>query len=66
MNNDKRYIPGTRPEWNRTLPEGYDNEIVDSHGNNYDNGYNFEEADTEKERAVNKARGEEVLKNAKV
>lgn len=40
---EKRYIPGTNPEWNRELPEGYDNSLVDSAGHNWDNGYNFDE-----------------------
>lgn len=72
MNTEKHYIPGTDPKWNRTLPEGYDNEIVDSHGNNYDNGYNFEEPSdpedyettAEKQRAISEARGKEALKDA--
>ncbi len=36
-------IPGTSPDWNRNLPEGYSNSLVDENGNNYDNGYNFDE-----------------------
>jgi hypothetical protein len=36
-------IPGTSPEWDRKLPEGDINSLVDSYGNNYDNGYNFDE-----------------------
>jgi len=40
-------IPGTNPEWDRNLPEGYNNSLVDENGNNYDNGYNFDEKDDE-------------------
>ena len=42
---DNRYIPGTNPKWNRELPDEDDNSLVDKHGNNYDNGYNFDERD---------------------
>ncbi len=40
---EKRFIPGTNPEWGRELPDGYDNSLVDKAGNNYDNGWNFDE-----------------------
>jgi len=42
---EKRPIPGTNPKWNRDLPDGYDNSLVDSSGNSYDNGWNFDERD---------------------
>ena len=44
---EKNYIPGTRPEWNRELPDEDNNSLVDKHGNNYDDGYNFDERDDE-------------------
>lgn len=40
---EKRFIPGTNPEWGRELPDGYDNSLVDKNGNNWDNGWNFDE-----------------------
>lgn len=43
----KNFIPGTRPEWGRELPDEDENSLVDKHGNNYDNGYNFDERDNE-------------------
>ena len=42
---EKRPIPGTNPKWNRDLPDGYGNSLVDSSGNSYDNGWNFDERD---------------------
>ena len=45
--NEKRFIPGTKPEWGRELPDEDDNSLLDKHGNNYDNGYNFDERDNE-------------------
>jgi len=38
-------IPGTNPDWDRNLPKGDVNSLVDSNGNNYDNGFNFDEKD---------------------
>ena len=38
-------IPGTNPDWDRNLPDGDINSLVDSNGNNYDNGFNFDEKD---------------------
>ena len=49
MNQEKNYIPGTNPEWGRELPDDYDNSLVDKGGNNYDNGWNFDEKDDDKE-----------------
>ena len=46
---EKRPIPGTNPNWNRDLPDGFDNSLVDKAGNNYDNGWNFDERDDEEE-----------------
>lgn len=45
--NEKRYIPGTKPEWNRELPDENDNSLIDKHGHNYDDGYNFDEKSDE-------------------
>lgn len=42
---EKRSIPGTKSEWDRLLPDDYDNSLVDRYGNNYDNGWNFDEVD---------------------
>ena len=42
-NGEKSCIPGTNPEWNRELPDGDLNSLVDKFGNNWDNGYNFDE-----------------------
>ena len=36
-------IPGTNPAWDRNLPDGYSNSLVDENGNSYDNGFNFDE-----------------------
>ena len=38
-------IPGTNPSWDRNLPDGDSNSLVDGNGNNYDNGFNFDEKD---------------------
>ena len=44
MNNgEKRFIPGTDPIWGRELPDDYSNSLTDKFGNNYDNGWNFDE-----------------------
>ena len=40
-------IPGTNPKWNRNLPDGTVNSLVDEYGNSYDNGFNFDEKDYE-------------------
>ena len=40
-------IPGTNPKWNRNLPDGTVNSLVDEYGNSYDNGFNFDEKDDE-------------------
>lgn len=50
--NEKRHIPGTNPNWNRELPDEDDNSLVDKHGNNYDNGYNFDEPRDDEEDDV--------------
>lgn len=42
-NSEKRFIPGTNPEWGRELPDEDDNSLVDKNGRNWDNGYNFDE-----------------------
>ena len=43
------YIPGTNPDWGRKLPDGDLNSLVDASGNNYDNGFNFDEKDNDDE-----------------
>ena len=48
-NGEKRYIPGSNPDWNRELPDGYDNSLVDKAGNRWDNGYNFDEKSDDSE-----------------
>ena len=45
MDNNKRFIPGTNPNWGRELPDEDYNSLVDNHGNNWDNGFNFDERD---------------------
>lgn len=67
---NKETIPGTNPNWGRELPDDYTNSIVDANGNNYDNGYNFdekddhEEDDLAKELAEKRAQTEKDLSNA--
>lgn len=62
MNGEKRYIPGTNPEWGRELPEGYSNSLVDAAGNNWDNGYNFDEKDDDEVETVQRELGEAAQK----
>ena len=64
----KEYIPHSNPDWDLELPEGYDNSLVDKHGRNHDDGYNFDEKDDAEDEtpefdpeAAKKAR-EEALK----
>ena len=45
IRDDKKPFPGTNPDWDRLLPEGRANSLVDSNGFPYDNGYNFDESD---------------------
>ncbi len=40
---EKNFIPGTNPKWERELPDSDYNSLVDKNGENYDNGYNFDE-----------------------
>lgn len=67
---EKDFIPGTNPKWNRELPDDYTNSLVDANGNNYDNGYNFdekddhEEDDLAKELAEKRAQTEKDLSSA--
>lgn len=42
---EKSYIPHTNPNWDRELPDGDTNSLVDKNGNNYDDGFNFDEKD---------------------
>ena len=51
-NNEKRYIPGTNPNWDRELPDEDANSLVDKAGNNWDNGYNFDEKDDSDEETT--------------
>lgn len=51
MKNEK-YIPGTKPEWDRKLPDGYNNSLVDKSGRSWDNGYNFDEKDDDDEETT--------------
>lgn len=46
---EKRFIPGTNPKWGRELPDEDINSLVDKNGNNWDNGYNFDEKDDEED-----------------
>jgi hypothetical protein len=58
-NGEKRYIPGTNPEWGRELPDGYDNSLVDAGGNSWDNGWNFDEPSDPEENDEAESNGEE-------
>ncbi len=40
-------IPDTNPSWERKLPDGDLNSLVDANGNNYDNGSNFDEKEND-------------------
>lgn len=44
-NGEKRFVPGSNPDWNLELPDGDDNSLVTKDGKNWDNGYNFDEKD---------------------
>ncbi len=69
---NKEYIPHTDPDWDLELPEGYNNSLVDKHGQSHDDGFNFDEKDDEAEddtlefdpETARKAR-EEALKHIK-
>lgn len=63
-NGEKRFIPGTNPEWGRELPDGYDNSLVDKAGNNWDNGFNFDEKDDDPEETTFGNLAEKVEFNA--
>ncbi len=45
IDNEKRYIPGTNPDWDLELPDGYVNSFTNKYGKPYDNGHNFDERD---------------------
>ena len=51
QNPEKRYIPGTNPEWGQELPEGMTNSLVNKYGKNREDGYNFDEWDEEEQEA---------------
>jgi hypothetical protein len=51
QNPEKRYIPGTNPEWGQELPEGMANSLVNKYGNNREDGYNFDERDEKEQEA---------------
>ena len=46
-NSEKRYAPSTNPKWGVELPDGYDNSLVSKSGWNHNDGYNFDERDTD-------------------
>lgn len=46
-------IPGTNPGWNIELPDEDDNSLVDRHGRNHDDGFNFDERDDDGEENDN-------------
>lgn len=50
QNPEKRFIPGTNPEWGQELPEGMTNSLVNKYGNNREDGYNFDEWDDNEEQ----------------
>lgn len=47
MDGEKKFVPGSNPDWNLELPDGDSNSLVTKDGKNWDNGYNFDEIDTE-------------------
>ena len=47
--NEKRFIPGSNPKWGLELPDDDSNSLVSKSGQNWDNGYNFDEKDDEEE-----------------
>ena len=63
---EKRFIPGTNPNWNRELSDEDVNSLVDAAGNNYDNGYNFDERldDDEEDLETKRETAEKGLSNA--
>lgn len=61
MSGEKKFIPGTNPAWGREVPDGYDNSLVDKAGNNYDNGWNFDEKDDEENESEPKKNGWDEL-----
>ena len=46
---DKRFIPGSHPDMGLELPDGDTNSLVSKSGDNWDNGYNFDEKIDDKE-----------------
>ena len=42
---EKNFIPHTNPEWGLENPDGDLNSLVDKHGTNHDDGFNFDEKD---------------------
>ena len=52
INGEKRFIPGTDPDWGRELPDEDDNSLVDKAGKNWDNGYNFDEEEGDKKETT--------------
>ncbi len=45
--NERKFIPGTRPEWGYELPDGLSNSMVAKDGRSVDTGNNFDERDYE-------------------
>ena len=62
---EKRPIPGTNPKWNRDLPDGHDNSLVDDNGYPYDNGWNFDEKDDDEEEPDDENTGWDELTEKK-
>ena len=46
---EKNLIPHTNPEWGLENPDGDLNSLVDKHGTNHDDGFNFDEKDDEED-----------------
>lgn len=46
---EKNFIPHTNPEWGLETPDGDLNSLVDKHGTNHDDGFNYDEKDYEEE-----------------
>lgn len=46
---EKNFIPHTNPEWGLENPDGDLNSLVDKHGTNHDDGFNFDEKDDEED-----------------
>lgn len=47
--NEKRFIPGTNPDWGLELPDKHSNSLVTRYGEPYNNPFNFDEKDDEED-----------------